>query len=210
MGGIGVGIVEGHDYLAEVLSEEQTLLVDRLALADLTLLSWDLGLVATRPSRRTRVVAARRDRLVCIVGSATVVPTRGMRWQEQLFMALRQIPVDTGMFEHLLWSLLPDTRAARLRLSLAGTWPDVDPFMSHRSAEERLWQVAAQALAQKWGRAPLSPEQWAVRRERFSKTQKAMGYPLPVFRGKRLRGLCVASWLALFMKIPPQASRSAV
>lgn len=206
-GAWSVEIVEGHDRLAEVISEEQTLLVDRLALADLTLLSWELYSAWLQHVLHEEQgwLQPEEIALFALWVQLRWFQQEGTRWQEQLFVALRQLPVDTGLLEHLLWSLLSDARAARLRLSLAGTWPDVDPFVSHRSAEDRLWQVAAQALAQKWGRAPLSPEQWAVRRERFQKLKKQWDIRSSLPWETVAGALC--SVLARFVyEIPPQAS----
>ncbi|MCB9640261.1 MAG: hypothetical protein H6728_14005 [Myxococcales bacterium] len=201
-------IVEGHDHLAEVLLEEQTLIVDRLAIHNLPLLSWELfgAWLQYQLSEEFGWLKPEEIPLFSMWAQLRWFSQEGIQWQEQLFTSLRELPIQTGLLEHLLWSLLSETRSARLRMRLQGPWPDVDPFSPYRSLEDRLWQAAAHELSNRLGHAPLSPEQWAERRERLRKLRQQWDVRMPMSWDAITSPLC--STLARFVYDVPSSSSS--
>jgi len=160
----GVEIVEGHDRLAEILPEEQTILLERQGLGELALLSWDLfGAFIQYILTEEYAFCIEQEQVpqVAFIAQLHWFLEENYEWQYEILASLALPGMDKANLAGLLWSLLPNENATRLEVLLREqTQKEHEIFQEFKELplKERIWQASAHYLAKLYPDYTFSPE----------------------------------------------------
>lgn len=148
----GIEIVEGHDRLVEILEDESTCLIDQRALADRSLLGWELlhaffsSSLYTQHARHLQPDEI--DRLAFTAQIAWFAHER-QSWQMQLLQSLQTYAQNASELIKILWHVLSPARASVLGQILDPN-PSDDPlyqpsgsFLAQESDIPTFWKLAS-------------------------------------------------------------------
>lgn len=118
----GIEILEGHYFIAEVLPEEQTLLIERRALDHLPLLSWELFGAFIQGVLHTEFGHYLEDQEVILLSCMAQLSwfvRESEEWQHDILAFVsEQLPAEKSLLA-LLWRSLPVSRQEALQASSA-------------------------------------------------------------------------------------------
>lgn|GEM_PF-2490027 len=141
----GIELVEGHEYLCEVLPQEQTIVIERHGAGELALLSWDVFGAFFRFILEDEYEAYLQEddaQRFALYAQLCWFQQESSDWQYEMLASLALPGMDQRDLAGLLWSLLPPQRASRFGVLLRDQALPRQPLQDTTTPTENCWQQA--------------------------------------------------------------------